>query len=168
MPFDYKTYTLSSQNLSTWQLQREWDNYTRQISGSSAGTAISILGAPLTLGISLVNLAFICPRIDNARHKRAIIECILVSRGETHHTRKRDVLVPVALSTGLGAVTFGFAPVAAEAVTDAAAAGCIAVVAGNPHFVAGATDLVLDAVNDGIEVEEDGREKRKEANTFSG
>ncbi len=164
MPFDFKSYTLTCQNLSTAQLQEEWGNYTRQI---SVGTAVSILGAPFSLGISLVNLAFTCPRIDNARHKRAIIEAILVSRGETHHTRKRDVLVPVAWSTGLGAATFGLAPVAAEAITDAAVAGCVAVVAGNPHFVAGATGLVLDAVNDGIEVDEDRRKKRSEAKTSS-
>lgn len=76
--------------------------------------------------------------------------------------------MPVALSTGLGAAKFGLASVLPEPVTDAAAAGCLAIVASNPHCVAGATALILDVVYDEIEIEEDEREKRKQAKTFPG
>jgi len=162
MPFDYKTYTLSCQNWSTPKLQKEWENYTCQISGSSTSTAVSIIGAPFTFGVSLVNLAFVCPRIDNARHKRAIIEATLVSRGEGHHTRKRDVILPVTLGTVIGFGTLGLAPIAADATTNVAVAECVAVVAANPHFVGGATELVLEAANDGVEAMEAEKKKRKE------
>lgn len=151
MPFDYTHYTLKCQNLSDADLQKEWDNYTRHISGASTATAVSILAAAPTFGISLINLAYAFPRIENARHKRAIIEATLVSRGKLHCTHKRDVLLPAALGAGLGAVTFGVVPVVAENISDAAAAGAVTLITANPHFVHGAAELVIDAVGDEIE-----------------
>jgi hypothetical protein len=110
MPFDYDTYQKKVDGMSTEQLHREWENYTRQISGGATSTAASIALSPFTGGISLVGLGLSTPRIHNARKKREIIEAGLKTHGTTHHTRKRDVLVPMAAATTITGLTMGIAP----------------------------------------------------------
>ncbi len=107
MPFDYEKYQNKCDGMTTEQLQKEWENYTRQISSGATGTATSVLFSPLTAGISLVGLGINAPRIHNARKKREIIEAGLQSRGTTHHTRTRDVLGPMAVSGAISGLTLG-------------------------------------------------------------
>lgn len=74
MPFDFKEYQTKCDGMSTEQLHKEWENYTRQVSGGATSTATSVLFAPVTGGISLVGLGLSAPKIHNARKKREIIE----------------------------------------------------------------------------------------------
>lgn len=80
-----------------WFTQKEWENYTRQLSGGATSTTLSVGFAHLTLGASLVGLGLSAPRIHNARKKRAIVEERLRQLEMEARTRKRDVLGPVAL-----------------------------------------------------------------------
>jgi hypothetical protein len=116
MPFDYNAFQTKCDGLSTEELQKEWENYTRQIAGGATSTAGAILFSPLTAGVSLVGLGLSTPRIHNARKKREIIEASLRSRGATHQTRKRDVLAPMAVSGGLGVLTLGLAGPGADLI----------------------------------------------------
>ncbi|KAF4627018.1 hypothetical protein G7Y89_g11142 [Cudoniella acicularis] len=109
MPFDYIEYQKKCDSLTTEELQKEWENYTRQISGGATSTAASVLLGPATGGVSLLGLGFSGPRIHNARKKREIIEASLKTQGATHHTRKRDVLGPMAVAGAVGGVTMGLA-----------------------------------------------------------
>lgn len=102
--------------MTTEQLQREWENYTRQVAGGSTSTAISVGLSPFTAGISLIGLGLSAPRIHNARKKREIIEAGLQARGTTHNTRKRDVAAPMAVSGVLGGLTFGLAGAGADII----------------------------------------------------
>ncbi len=103
MPFDFKEYQTKCDSMSTEQLHKEWENYTRQMSGGATSTATSVLFAPVTGGISLVGLGLSAPKIHNARKKREIIEAGLKARGTTHNTRKRDVIAPMAVGHPLEA-----------------------------------------------------------------
>ncbi|KAG9231970.1 hypothetical protein BJ875DRAFT_353295, partial [Amylocarpus encephaloides] len=114
MPFDYARYQQKVNHLSTEELQLEWENYTREIAGGSAGTASSVVMAPLTGGVSLIGLGLSAPKIHNARKKREIIEAGLKSRGADHTTRKRDIAAPVAITAGVSVLTFGLATPGAE------------------------------------------------------
>jgi hypothetical protein len=109
MPFDFEEYQSKCSTLSPEELQREWENYTRHIAGGATSTAGSVLFAPLTAGASLVGLGLSTPRIHNARKKRAIIETRLQAHGTTPHTRKRDVVAPMAVAGAIGGLTLGFA-----------------------------------------------------------
>lgn len=120
MPFDYEEYQKKCNTLTTEQLHKEWENYTRQISGGATSTATSVLFSPLTGGISLVGLGLSAPRIHNARKKREIIEAGLQARGTTHNTRKRDVIAPMAVAGTLGGLTLGLAGPGADMIAGAA------------------------------------------------
>ena len=120
MPFDYEEYQQKCNTLTTEQLHKEWENYTRQISGGATSTATSVLFSPLTGGISLVGLGLSAPRIHNARKKREIIEAGLQARGTTHNTRKRDVIAPMAVAGTLGGLTLGLAGPGADMIAGAA------------------------------------------------
>ena len=67
-----------------------------------------MLFSPITAGVSLVSLGASAPRILNALKKREIIEAGLEAKGSTHHTRKRDVIAPMAISGAVGGLTLGF------------------------------------------------------------
>ena len=121
MPFDFDTYQSKCENLTPEQLHREWENYTRQISGGATSTATAVLFSPLTAGISLVGLGLSAPRIHNARKKRAIIEAKLQAHGQTHNTRKRDVIAPMAISGTIGGLTLGLAGPGADLIAGEAA-----------------------------------------------
>lgn len=116
MPFDFKEYQSKCDGMTTAQLHKEWENYTRQISGGATGTATSVLFAPVTGGISLMGLGLSAPKIHNARKKREIIEAGLKARGTTHNTRKRDVIAPMAITGVISGATLGLAGPAANAV----------------------------------------------------
>lgn len=118
MPFDFKEYQTKCDGMSTEQLHKEWENYTRQVSGGATSTATSVLFAPVTGGISLVGLGLSAPKIHNARKKREIIEAGLKARGTTHNTRKRDVIAPVAITGSISALTLGLAGPVANAFSD--------------------------------------------------
>ncbi|KAK0113768.1 hypothetical protein ONS95_014018 [Cadophora gregata] len=120
MPFDFDTYQSKCENLTPEQLHREWENYTRQISGGATSTATAVLFSPLTAGISLVGLGLSAPRIHNARKKRAIIEAKLQAHGQTHNTRKRDVIAPMAISGTIGGLTLGLAGPGADMIAGEA------------------------------------------------
>lgn len=120
MPFDFADYKSKVNGLTDEQLQREWENYTRQVAGGSTSTAISVGLSPFTAGISLIGLGLSAPRIHNARKKRAIIEAGLQARGTTHNTRKRDIAAPMAVSGVLGGLTFGLAGPGADLIAGEA------------------------------------------------
>jgi len=116
MPFDYDDYQKKVNGLTTEQLHKEWENYTRQMAGGATSTATSVLFSPLTGGISLLGLGLSAPRIHNARKKREIIEAGLQARGTTHNTRKRDVVAPMAVAGTLGGLTLGLAGPGADII----------------------------------------------------
>lgn len=114
MPFKYTKYQQKCSSMTTEQLNKEWENYTRQISSGATGTTTSVLAAPFTAGISLVGLGVSAPQIHNARKKREIIEAALQNQGTTHHTRTRDVVGAMALTGSIGGVTMGLVPSGAD------------------------------------------------------
>lgn len=116
MPFDFTEYQQKCTQLSTEELHREWENYTRQLSGGATSTTTSVLFAPITGGISLLGLGLAAPRVHNARKKRQIIEAGLQARGVTHNTRKRDVVAPMAISGAISGLTLGLAGPGAELI----------------------------------------------------
>jgi len=158
MPFDYEEYQAKCNTLSTEQLHKEWENYTRQIAGGATSTATSVLFSPLTAGISLVGLGLSAPRIHNARKKREIIEAGLQARGTTHSTRKRDVIAPMAVAGTLGGLTLGLAGPGADMIAGAAVGhGMEYAVA---HTALDATGAVLEHGHD--------EHSKKKAGRFSG
>jgi hypothetical protein len=80
-PFDLKTYQLRCDGMSTAELQKEWNKYTRQIAGASASTVSCVAKAPFTYGTSLIELLSSAPKIHEARKKRAIINHGLEANG---------------------------------------------------------------------------------------
>lgn len=101
------------------QLQKEWENYTRQIAAGATGTATSVLLMPYTAGISLVGLGVSAPRIHNARKKREIIEAGLQARGASPHTRKRDVVTAMGVSGAVSGLTLGIVAPGGDAAIGA-------------------------------------------------
>lgn len=120
MPFDYDTYQKKCNVMTKEQLQKEWENYTRQISAGATGTATSVLLMPYTGGLSAVGLGVSAPRIHNARKKREIIEASLQAQGATPHTRKRDVLAAVGVSGAVSGLTLGIVAPGADMAVGAA------------------------------------------------
>ena len=129
------------------QLQKEWENYTRQMSAGATSTATSILLMPLTGGISAVGLGLSAPRIHNARKKREIIEAGLRARGTTHHTRMGDVLAPMAVSGVIGGLTLGLAPPGASDLAAVAVGRAVEIAATNTALNATEAVVVSNARN---------------------
>jgi hypothetical protein len=150
MPFDYEDYQQKCNGMTAEQLQKEWENYTRQISAGATSTATSILLMPLTGGISAVGLTLSAPRIHNARKKREIIEAGLKARGTTHHTRRGDVLAPMAVSGIIGGLTLGLAPPGASDLAAVAIGRAIEMAATNTAL--NATEAVVVAKTSGRNV----------------
>ncbi|EPE33431.1 hypothetical protein GLAREA_06444 [Glarea lozoyensis ATCC 20868] len=146
MPFDYDQYQQKVNTLSTEQLHKEWENYTRQIAGGATSTATSVLFSPLTAGVSLIGLGIAAPRIHNARKKREIIEAGLQARGDTHNTRKRDVAAPMAVAGVISGLTLGLAGPGAEMLgAEAGAKGMEYIVA---HAALDGAGAVLEQKHD--------------------
>lgn len=146
MPFDFKKFDAKCANMSIDELQREWEHYTRLISGSATSTAVSGAAIPFTLGVSVIGVGLAAPAIHNARKKREIIERHLQRLGTTHHTRKRDVLTPIAISGTVGLVTLGVGSAGAGAITNAAVEHGITSVAANEIAVKATVHLAVDGV----------------------
>jgi hypothetical protein len=131
MPFDYDKYQEKCNGMTTEQLQKEWENYTRQMSSGATSTATSILFMPVTGGFSAVGIGLSAPRIHNARKKREIIEAGLKARGTTHHTRTGDVLAPMAVSGIIGGLTLGLVPPGVDSAAGVAAGRGLEIAATN-------------------------------------
>lgn len=116
MPFDFKKYDEKCYGLSVEELQREWQHYTRLITGAATSTTVSGLALPLTMGVSTIGIALAAPAIHNARLKREIVERHLNRHNTTHVTRKRDVLGGAAISGTIGVVTLGVGTLGADAI----------------------------------------------------
>jgi hypothetical protein len=152
MPFDYDEYQKKCDGLTIEQLHAEYENYTRQLAGGATSTATSVLFSPFTAGISLVGLGLSAPRVHNARKKREIIEAGLQARGATHHTRKRDVIAPMAVAGTLGTLTLGLAGPGADMIAGE-------VVGHGVEYAA--SHVVLDATGAIVEHKHDSRTHQK-------
>ncbi|GKT53964.1 hypothetical protein ColTof3_01303 [Colletotrichum tofieldiae] len=144
MPFDFKAYDAKCNGLTPEELQREWEHYTRLISGASTSTAISGIAVPFTLGVSTIGIAMAAPAIHNARKKREIIERHLQKYGMTHLTRKRDVLGSMAVSGTIGVVTLGVGTAGADAIATAGAEHGISAIVENDTAIKVVTHAALD------------------------
>jgi hypothetical protein len=141
MPFDYDSYQEKCDGMTAEQLQKEWENYTRQMSAGATSTATSILFMPFTAGLSVVGVGLSAPRIHNARKKREIIEAGLKARGTTHKTRAGDVLAPMAVSGIIGGLTLGLVPPGVDSVAGVAAGRGLEIAATNTAL--NATEAVV-------------------------
>ena len=163
MPFDFKAYDAKCNGLTPEELQREWEHYTRLISGASTSTAVSGLAVPFTMGVSTIGVALAAPAIHNARKKREIIEKHLQKHNATHVTRKRDVLGSMAVSGTIGVVTLGVGTMGADAVATAGAEHGISAVVENELAIKVVTHAALDGVGMGIEHAHTNHLKKKDA-----
>ncbi|RYP71339.1 hypothetical protein DL770_008146 [Monosporascus sp. CRB-9-2] len=163
MPFDFKAYDAKCNGLTPEELQREWEHYTRLISGASTSTAVSGLAVPFTLGVSTIGVAMAAPAIHNARKKRDIIEKHLQKHGRTHVTRKRDVVGSMAVSGTIGIVTLGVGTAGADAVATAGAEHGISAIVENETAIKIVTHAALDGVGMGIEHAHTSHLKKKDA-----
>ncbi|KAJ9664910.1 hypothetical protein H2201_004962 [Coniosporium apollinis] len=144
MPFDCKAYSAKCDTMSIEELQKEWEHYTRLISGAATSTTVSSLAIPFTLGMSVIGVAMAAPAIHNARKKRAIIETHLEALDSTHRTRKRDVIGSMALSGTIGIGMLGLAPPGAETIMTAGAEHGIEMLAANETAVKVVVHATLD------------------------
>ncbi|CAI4212015.1 unnamed protein product [Parascedosporium putredinis] len=163
MPFDFKAYDAKCNALTPEELQREWQHYTRLISGASTSTAVSGLALPLTCGVSAIGVGLAAPAIHNARKKREIIEKHLNKHGTTHNTRKRDVIGSVAFSGTIGVVTLGVGTLGADAIVANGAEHGITAIAQNELAVKVVTHAAMDGAAIGIEHMHTSHTKKKEA-----
>ncbi len=164
MPFDFQKYDQKCQGMDQEELQKEWQHYTRLISGASTSTAVSGLALPLTAGISAIGVGLAAPAIHNARKKRDIIERHLNRLGTTHNTRKRDVFSGVAVSGTIGVVTMGVGAVGADAVATAGAEHGIAAIVEHELAIKIVSHAALDGAGMGLEHMYTHHVKAKEAN----
>ncbi len=114
------------------------------------------------MGVSLIGLGLSTPRIHNARKKREIIEKHLQALGSTHHTRKRDVFGPMALSGGIGLLTLGIAPPGAGSIVEIGTTNGICAIVANPGAVKAVVHVAVDGVGAGMEELEHKRKEKKE------
>ncbi|RKF79528.1 hypothetical protein GcC1_045020 [Golovinomyces cichoracearum] len=122
MPFDFAAYKAKCDAMSTEALQLEWQNYTRQLTTGATMTATSVMLSPMTSGISLVGLGISVPQLHNARKKRAIVGNKMQLHGAEPHTRRRDVIIPAAISVTAAGLTLGITPTGAEFIGGEAGA----------------------------------------------
>ncbi|CAF3505186.1 hypothetical protein SNK04_000139 [Fusarium graminearum] len=163
MPFDFKKYDQKCQGLTLEELQREWEHYTRLISGAATSTAVSGCAIPLTLGVSTIGVAMAAPAIHNARKKREIIERHLNRLNATHHTRKRDVLGSMAVSGTIGVVTLGVGSMGADAVATAGAEHGIQSIIANETAIKLVSHAALDGAGMAVEHAHTDHLKKKDA-----
>ncbi|KZL67468.1 hypothetical protein CI238_01039 [Colletotrichum incanum] len=163
MPFDFKAYDAKCNGLTPEELQKEWEHYTRLISGASTSTAISGMAVPFTFGVSTIGVAMAAPAIHNARKKREIIERHLQKYGMTHLTRKRDVLGSMAVSGTIGVVTLGVGTAGADAIATAGAEHGISAIVENDTAIKVVTHAALDGVGLGVEHAHTNHLKKKDA-----
>ncbi|KXX76075.1 hypothetical protein MMYC01_208258 [Madurella mycetomatis] len=151
MPFDFKAYDAKCASMDPNELQREWEHYTRLISGASTSTAVSGLAIPFTLGVSAVGVGMAAPAIHNARKKREIIEKHLRTHGLTPTTRKRDVLSSMAISGTVSAVTFGVGAAGTDALATVGAEHAISAIVENQIAIDVISDIALGGAGMAVE-----------------
>lgn len=167
MPFNFKAYDEKCGGLTPEELQREWQHYTRLITGAATSTSVSGLALPLTLGVSGIGVAMPAPAIHNARKKRAIIERHLARHNEKHVTRKRDVSGSMAVSGTIGVVTLGVSSFGAGSIAVQGAEHGISSIIENGTAVKVATHAALDGAGMAVEhVHTDHLKKRETAEVF--
>jgi hypothetical protein len=138
--------------MSLEELGREWNHYTRLITGSATSTALSGLAALPTVGISLIGVLIGSTGIHNARKKRDIIDYHLARYEEQHKTRKRDVIGSMAFSGTLGVATLGIGSMGADvALTEGIQHGVFAATAETEVKVV--THVIADGLGLAIEHE---------------
>ncbi|KAL3605073.1 hypothetical protein FPOAC2_00015 [Fusarium poae] len=145
------------------ELQREWEHYTRLISGAATSTAVSGCAIPLTLGVSTIGVAMAAPAIHDARKKREIIERHLNRLNATHHTRKRDVLGSMAVSGTIGVVTLGVGSMGADAIATAGAEHGIQSIVANETAIKIVSHAAFDGAGMAVEHAHTGHLKKKDA-----
>lgn len=163
MPFDFKKYDEKCNGLTPEELQREWQHYTRLITGAATSTSVSGLALPLTMGVSGIGIALSAPAIHNARKKRDIVEKHLNKFNMTHVTRKRDVLGGVAVSGTIGVVTLGVGTLGADAIASQGAEHGIAAIVENELAIKVVTHAALDGAGLAVEHAHTNHLKKKEA-----
>uniref|UniRef100_A0A8H7KAC4 Uncharacterized protein n=1 Tax=Bionectria ochroleuca TaxID=29856 RepID=A0A8H7KAC4_BIOOC len=163
MPFDFKKYDQKCAALTAEELQREWQHYTRLITGAATSTTVSGLAIPLTAGVSTIGVALAAPAIHNARKKRDIIERHLNRHNTTHQTRKRDVLGGVAVSGTIGVVTLGVGTLGADAIAAQGAEHGISAIVENETAIKVVSHVALDGVGLGIEHAHTNHLKKRDA-----
>ncbi|KAK1754029.1 hypothetical protein QBC47DRAFT_282950, partial [Echria macrotheca] len=163
MPFDFQKYDQKCAAMDPEELQREWQHYTRLISGASTSTAVSGLAIPLTAGVSLIGVGMAAPAIHNARKKREIIEKHLQKHGTTHHTRKRDVVGSMAFSGTIGVVTLGVGSMGTEAIATAGAEHGVSAIVENETAIKIVSHAALDGAGMALEHAYTGHKKASDA-----
>ncbi|KAG9251046.1 uncharacterized protein F5Z01DRAFT_628400 [Emericellopsis atlantica] len=163
MPFDFQKYDEKCRGLTPEELQREWQHYTRLITGAATSTTVSGLAIPLTAGVSTIGVALAAPAIHNARKKREIIERHLTRHSASHVTRKRDVLSGVAVSGTIGVMTLGVASMGADTIAAHGAEHGISAIIENETAVKVVTHAALDGAGLGVEHVHTNHVRRKEA-----
>jgi hypothetical protein len=163
MPFNFEEYDQKCHGMDQEELQREWQHYTRLVSGASTSTAVSSLALPVTAGISMIGVGLAAPAIHNARKKRDIIERHLNKLGTTYHTRKRDVIWGVAVSGTLGVITLGVGAAGTDAIATAGAEACIPAIVENETAIKTVMHTALDGASMGIEHVHTNHKKEREA-----
>ncbi|KAA8611229.1 hypothetical protein TUN199_11601 [Pyrenophora tritici-repentis] len=150
MLFNFTEYKERCSQMSLEELRREWNHYTRLITGSATSTTLSGLAALPTAGISLIGVIIGSTGIYNAQKKRAIIDYYLARYEEQHKTRKRDVIGSMAFSGTLGVATLGIGSMGAEAaLTEGICHGIFAQTAETEVKVV--THVIADGVGLAIE-----------------
>ncbi|KAF3918763.1 hypothetical protein ABW21_db0205364 [Orbilia brochopaga] len=159
----WENFDAKCADLTVEQLQLKWQHYVRQISGSSASTALSGIAVPFTGGLSLIGIAFSGPGIHNARKKLQIVDKHLNSRGAHHHTRKRDIFCPVAISGTVGVATVGMSALAGEAAIQYGVEYGVGAIAENQLATKIGTHAAVDAAVMAGEHAHGDRKQKKEA-----
>ena len=151
MPFDFQKYDEKCRGLTPDELQREWQHYTRLITGAATSTTVSGLAIPLTAGVSTIGVALAAPAIHNARKKREIVERHLNYHQTTHVTRKRDVAGGVAVSGTIGVLTLGISSLGADAIAQQGAEHGISAVVENDTAIKVVAHAAMDGAGMAVE-----------------
>ncbi|KAH7324412.1 hypothetical protein B0I35DRAFT_161448 [Stachybotrys elegans] len=144
MPFDFEAYDEKCNGLTQEQLQREWNHYTRLITGAATSTTISSIAIVPTLGVSIIGVALAAPSIHNARKKREILDRHLQRLGTRHETRTRDVLGSMAFTSAINVLTLGFSTMGASQISEIGAEYAISAIIENEVATKAVTHAAFD------------------------
>lgn len=114
--FKFAEFDAMCADLSDAELQLKWQHYTRALTSASTSTTVAVLAAGPTGGVSVIGAMIAGPLLHNARKKRQMVGRHMRARGLEPETRSRDVYVPLAIGTAIGAATMGVGSVGAEAL----------------------------------------------------
>lgn len=114
--FKFAEFDALCADLSDEELQLKWQHYTRALTSASTSTSVAVLAAGPTGGVSIIGAMIAGPLLHNARRKRQMVGRHMRSRGLEPETRRKDVLVPMAIGGAVGAATMGVGSIGAEAL----------------------------------------------------